>query len=139
MIDNKINQSNDTELKENLAGAVIGAALEVHRILGCGLRRETYIDCFAYELEQRGFQVQRDAVESIIYKDKLFESGAVLELLVENEMPILCVNTEAIEEIHVIGLLNQMKHTELKLGLIINFNVKYIRGAAIRRVKNGFE
>jgi GxxExxY protein len=138
MINKEIYQYSTNDQKENLASAIIGAALEVHRILGCGLRREIYIDCLAYELEQRGFYVQRNAVESIVYKEKVIESGVVLELLVDNEIPVLCVNSEAIEELQVIDLLNQMKHSELTLGLIINFNVKHIRGAAIRRVKNGF-
>lgn len=139
MINKEIYQNNNNEQKENLASAIIGAAIEVHRVIGCGLRREIYIDCLAYELEQRSFYVQRNAVESIVYKEKIFESGVVLELLVDDEIPVLCVNSEAIEELHVIGLLNQMRNTELKLGLIINFNVKYIRGSAIRRVINGFE
>ena len=123
---------------ENIVTAVIGAALVVHRTLGAGLNRKIYIACLAYELELRGFDILQNAAHTISYKDKEFESGVVLEMLVENQVAVVCETVEQIEEIHVIKLLNQITSTDVKVGLIINFDVKYIRGEAIRRVKNGF-
>jgi GxxExxY protein len=91
----------------------------------------------AHELELRGFDVLTQAAQTITYKDKQFESGVVLEMLVENQVAVVCETVEQIEEIQVLKLLNQIKNTDIKLGLIINFDVKYIRGEAIRRVVNG--
>ena len=124
---------------ENIVTAVIGAALVVHRTLGAGLNRKIYSACLAYELELQGFEIMQNAAHTISYKDKEFESGLVLEMLVENQVAVVCETVEQIEEIHVIKLLNQIISTDVKVGLIINFDVKYIRGEAIRRVKNGFE
>jgi GxxExxY protein len=122
---------------EQIASAIIGAALVVHRTLGAGLPRSIYIACLAHELELRGFDVLTQAAQTITYKDKQFESGVVLEMLVENQVAVVCETVEQIEEIQVLKLLNQIKNTDIKLGLIINFDVKYLRGEAIRRVVNG--
>jgi GxxExxY protein len=128
--------SNDMDI-EQIASAIIGAAVEVHRTLGAGLPRPIYLACLAHELELRGFDVLTQAAQTITYKDKQFESGVVLEMLVENQIAVVCETVEQIEEIHVLKLLNQIINTEIKLGLIINFDVKYLRGDAIRRVVNG--
>jgi GxxExxY protein len=122
---------------EELGSAIIGAALAVHRVLGMGLRQKIYTDCLAYELEQRGNQVHRDAEEIVIYKDQVFESGVVLDLLVEDQIAVVCISADAIDETHVLALLNQISLSNIKLGLIINFNTKYLRGPAIKRVANG--
>jgi GxxExxY protein len=122
---------------EQIASAIIGASIEVHKTLGAGLPRPIYLDCLAHELELRGFDVLTQAAQTITYKDKQFESGVVLEMLVENQVAVVCETVEQIEEIHILKLLNQIKSTDIKLGLIINFDVKYLRGDAIRRVVNG--
>ena len=122
---------------EELVSAIIGEAIAVHRVLGMGLKQKIYTDCLAYELGQRGFQVHRDAEEIVIYKDQIFESGVVLDLLVEDQIAVVCLSEEAIDESHVLALLNQITHSNIKLGLIMNFNTKYLRGPAIKRVVNG--
>ena len=126
------------QLKTNtLATEIIGAAIEVHKELGAGLQKELYLDCLSYELELRGLCVLTNASQSIIYKEKEFQSSVLLELLVEDEVAVLCEAVSEIEEIHVLKLLNQIKQADVKLGLIFNFDVKYLRGDAIRRVVNG--
>jgi GxxExxY protein len=122
---------------EILGNSIIGAALNVHRILGAGLRRELYIECLSYELEDRGFFVERDVMESVVYRGLRFDSGVTLELLVENQIAVLCLTVDEINEYHVISLLNKITHSQIKLGLILNFNTKHLRGPAIKRVVNG--
>lgn len=124
----------DTDL---IARDIIGAALAVHRTLGAGLRRKIYVDSLAYELELRGFNVIRDASEIVTYRGKEFESGVVIELLVENRVAVVCETVDQIEQIHVLKLLNQIKYSNIKLGFILNFSSKYLRGESIRRVVNG--
>lgn len=122
---------------ETLGSLVIGAAISVHRSLGAGLRRQIYIECIAYELTLMGLYVQRDVAESVVYKDQVFESGVVLELLVDNQIALVCESVDQIEELHTLTLLNKIKHTGVKLGFIFNFNSKYLRADAIKRVING--
>ena len=122
---------------EVLGSLVIGAALTVHRILGADLRKQIYTDCLAYELEQQGLFIERDVEESVVYKDRVFANGVVLELLVENQIAVVCIAEQRIEEMHVLSLLNKIKHSDIKLGFILNFNSKYLRGDMIKRVVNG--
>jgi len=122
---------------ESIGTAIIGAALVVHKTIGAGLPRHIYVACLAHELELRGFRVLTDVAHTIAYKEREFESGVVLELLVEQQVAVVCETVEQISEIQVIKLLNQLINSDLNLGLIINFDVKYIRGEAIRRVVNG--
>lgn len=122
---------------EILGSLVIGAAITVHRSLGADLRRQIYIECLAYELQIMGLDVQRDVAETVAYKGQVFESGVVLELLIENQIAVVCVAADQIEEMHTLSLLNKIKHTGVKLGFIFNFNCKHLRGEAIKRVVNG--
>ena len=123
------------EKTESLAKNIIISAIAIHRTIGADIRKNIYVECLAHELELRGFQVQK---EVIFNNEKHSESQVVLELLVENEIAVLCISEECVQKKDVIALLNQMKHTDLKLGLIFNFNVKYIRSSSIRRVINVF-
>ena len=58
---------------DGISSAIIGAAIEVHRILGPGLLESAYEECLYRELIERNFEVQRQKAVPVIYKE--YSSG----------------------------------------------------------------
>ena len=118
-----------------LSHDVIGAAIEVHRVLGPGLLEFIYEDALAIELEIRGLNLVRQAEVEVSYKDRPLGNNLRLDILVND---ILIVEVKAIERIlpvHEAQLLSYLRLSERKLGLLINFNATVLRNS-IRRVVN---
>jgi GxxExxY protein len=107
---------------QELSREVIGAGVEVHRILGPGLLESIYEKCLRRELELRGFSVQQQNEIQIDYKGLVFVEELRFDLLVEN---CLLVEVKAVQEVHPIHkatLLSYMKLLDIPLGLLMNFH-----------------
>ncbi len=100
------------ELLDDLSHKVIGACIEVHRFVGPGLLEGVYLECLASELSERGISFER-------------------EVIVEAK------SVECLLPVHSAQLLTYLRMTELKLGLLFNFNVE-IMSKGIKRVVNRF-
>ena len=79
-----------------LTHSIIGAALEVHKILGPGLLEAVYEDCFVEELQLRGLRVERQVHTPIIYKGREVGNPLIIDILVEGcvivELKTLCTS-----------------------------------------------
>ncbi|EKQ69981.1 hypothetical protein OsccyDRAFT_0236 [Leptolyngbyaceae cyanobacterium JSC-12] len=123
------------ELNE-VSGQVIGAAIAVHRELGPGLLESAYEACLVYELRQRGVGVEQQLVQPIFYKGLQLECGYRLDLLVENQVIVELKAVESMLPIHEAQLLTYLKLRQLRLGLLINFNVPILKNGIKRLVNN---
>ena len=104
----------------------IGAAIEVHRILGPGLLESIYEEALCAELVTRRLQFARQVRASVMYKQR--SVGEVrLDLVVCERVVLELKATDGIAPIHVAQLLSYLKATRLRLGLLINFNVPELR------------
>ena len=121
---------------DSLSNKIIGAAIEVHRLLGPGLLESAYEECLSKELDIRGIKVKRQVILPIEYKGIKIESAYRLDLLVEDKIILELKSVAAIEPIHESQLLTYLKLTKLWLGLVINFNVPLLKGG-IKRIVNG--
>jgi GxxExxY protein len=114
---------------DTLTRDAIGAAIEVHRILGPGLLESIYEKCLLREFELRGISAVRQQNVQIHYKDTSFEEELRFDLLVEG---CLLLELKAVQEVHPIHkatLLSYMKLLNVPLGLVINFHeVKLVYG-----------
>lgn len=119
-----------------ISGEVIGGAIEVHRELGPGLLESAYENCLRYELQQRGLRVEQQVAQPVFYKGLQLECGYRLDLLVENQVIVELKAVEAILPIHQAQLLTYLKLRQLRLGLLINFNVPLLKNG-IKRLING--
>ena len=106
---------------DELTEAIIGAAIEVHRILGPGLLETIYEEALAVELALRGMAVQRQVDIDVIYKDHRLK-GQRLDLLVAGEVVVEVKAIAQLPEIATAQVLSYLKATGLKRGLLINFN-----------------
>ncbi len=120
-----------------LTRIIIGAALNVHRVLGIGLEAKTYKACLMIELDDLGISYEEHVRLPLIYKNRFVETGFSIDLLVEGCLSVDVLKVDYIEDVHVFKTLNHLRHADLNLGLILNFNSKYLKGDAIKRVVNG--
>ena len=127
-------------LKEELnrlGEMIIGAAIEVHRVLGPGLLESAYEACLEYELLDRGFTVERQHPLPVRYRGVLVDCGFRLDLRVNGLLILELKAVERLDKIHEAQLHTYLRLTGLHLGLLMNFNVvRMVDG--IKRVVRDF-
>ena len=119
-----------------LTSKIIGAAIEVHNILGPGLLESAYEECLSHELSIQGVSFEKQKPLSIDYKGKKLDCGYRLDMVVENAVVFELKSCEKIESIHQAQLLTYLKLSELNIGLILNFNVPLMRDGIVRIVND---
>ncbi|MGC9396263.1 MAG: GxxExxY protein [Anaerolineae bacterium] len=120
--------------EKELTSQIIGAAVEVHRVLGPGLLESAYQTCLAQELMLRGLSFEQEKPLPVVYKDVKLDCGYRLDFLVEGKV---VVELKAVEQMHPVyeaQLLTYLKLTRCKVGLLINFNVPVLKDGVVRRV-----
>ena len=117
---------------ESLAHEVIGAALEVHRSLGPGYLEPVYEKALCIELLQRGIPFQSQVVLPIQYKGQRVGNYRI-DVLVKEQLVLELKAVEQVAPIHYAQLLSYLRHSDFRLGLLINFNVERLR-EGIKRV-----
>lgn len=122
---------NETDV---LTGRIIGAAIEVHRILGPGLLESAYEACLDYELQLIGLETKRQQTVPIIYKGIELDCDYRIDLLVENEVIVEIKSVKDLALVHEAQLLSYLKLRGGGRGLLINFNVPFLK-EGIRRLK----
>lgn len=123
-------------LTENqIATAIVNAAIHVHRQLGPGLLESVYEECLYYTLLKRGYNVEKQLTLPVYFEEIKMEVGFRTDLLVERKVIIEVKSVEKLNDIHLAQTLTYIKLSNCKLGILINFNtVKVVEG--IRRVVN---
>ena len=121
---------------KELTAAIIGAAIEVHRHLGPGFLESAYEECLDWELQERGFKVGRQLRVPLTYKGATLEANYRLDLLVDETVIVDVKAIDRLAEVHTAQLLTYLRHTDLEVGLLINFNSPLLRDG-IKRVVLG--
>ena len=106
-----------------LTAAIIGAAMEVHRVLGPGLLESCYRICLAHEVCLRRMSFERDRPLDLTFKGTELDGGAALDFVVEDRVVVKILAHDEILPLHQAQLRCQLHHSGLKVGLLINFNV----------------
>jgi len=120
-------------MKDNdVTHEIIGAAIEVHRLLGPGLLESAYEECLSRELELRHLKVERQKPIPLVYKDVKLECGYRNDLLVESRIVVELKSIGALAPVHEAIILTYIRLSGCRLGLLINFNVTALRDG-IRR------
>jgi len=113
--------------QEDVATIIIDAALKVHRSLGPGLFESAYQLCLAYELRQRGLQVECEVALPIIYEGIKIEAGYRIDMVIENQIIIENKTVEQLLPIHEAQIMTYMKLSKTQIGFLINWNVRLIK------------
>jgi GxxExxY protein len=122
-----------------ITSAIIGAAIDVHCTLGPGLLESGYQRCLALELANRGLSVQTEVAVSLIYLGTEVGCGYRLDLLVEDTVIVEVKSIARFEPIHEAQLIAYLKLARKQVGLLLNFNVKWLADQGLKRVVVKFE
>lgn len=122
-----------TQLDNELSYKIIGAAIEVHRILGPGLLESVYEAALCQELILQGLNIKRQCIVEVMYKGIKVKDSLCLDILVENQV-IIEVKHAVDNALFRSQLLTYLKLSGLRLGLLINFNNILIRDGITRVV-----
>jgi len=127
----------DTESTEefennSLTDAIIGVAITVHRELGPGLLESVYEKCLALELTKSGLQIAAQKEIPLTYKGLALESGFRADLIVENKVLIELKSIDQLLPVHAAQVLTYLKLSNLRTGLLINFNVPLLKNGIKR-------
>lgn len=124
-------------MNENeISKIVMECAINVHKVLGPGLLESVYQRCLEYELTENGLFVEREKILPVNYEGIILSCGYRVDLMVENKVIIEVKSVENLHDVHKAQLLTYLKLSGCRLGLLINFNVKYV-GLGFKRVING--
>lgn len=122
--------------ENELSYEIIGAAIEVHKQLGGpGLLEDMYEEALAYELQHRGFTVQRRIGFAVKYKGQKLKKRLVIDMLIND---LVVVENKSVENDHPVfaaQLLTYLRQTSKRLGLVINFGEVQLK-EGIHRVVN---
>jgi len=98
--------------RDPLTAAVIGAAIEVHREMGCGLLESTYEDCLAHEFGLRGIKFRRQVVMPVVYKGMPLREAYRIDFIVEEA---LIVEIKAVDRHHDIHEAQILTYSTVRL------------------------
>jgi len=101
---------------------VIGAAIEVHRILGPGLLESIYEEALSIELQLRGLGVERQKEFDVVYKGHAIK-GLRIDLLIESQVIVELKSVSKLPDVATAQVLSYLKATGLKRGLLLNFGL----------------
>jgi GxxExxY protein len=121
--------------ENEIATAIVDAALRIHRTLGPGLLESVYQAALNYELQKRGLPVVQQLGLPVQYEAVKLDVGFRIDLLVGDKVVIEIKSVEALAPVHRKQLETYLRLMDLRLGLLINFNVELIRDG-IQRVVN---
>ncbi|MEW6195159.1 MAG: GxxExxY protein [Bacteroidota bacterium] len=121
--------------ENEIATSIIQTSIELHKKLGPGLLESVYENTLAYDLNEKGFHVDQQVPIPLVYKEIKFDVGSRLDLLINKKVIIEIKSVDVLAPVHYAQLLTYLKLSELKLGLLINFNVNLLK-EGIHRVVN---
>ena len=122
--------------ENDLSYKIIGAAIDLHKTIGPGLLESAYESALAYDLRQLGLEVQQQLPMPFIYKDVKQDVGYRIDLMVNKKVIIEIKSLETLAPVHYAQTLTYLKLSGIKLGLLINFNSKILKGNIHRIVNN---
>jgi GxxExxY protein len=130
-----LNSPTGTKLqRSDVTEQIIGAAIEVHRVLGPGLLESAYEYCLCDELKNRGVEFRRQVELPVNYKGRILDCGYTMDLVVEDAVVVELKSIEKMAVIHEAQLLTYLRLSGYKVGLLINFNVPILVKGMVRRV-----
>jgi len=121
-------------LEKELTDKIIGAAIEVHKVLGPGLLESAYQVCMERESGLRNIPFERLVALPLNYKGIDLDAGYVIDLIYDKRVVVELKAVEKVIPVHEAQLLTYMRLTGIHVGLLINFNVPVVKDGIYRRV-----
>ena len=113
---------------------IIECCIEVHKELGPGLLESIYEECLETVLTEFGLDVERQVEVPIYFRGKKLNKSFRIDMLVNNSVVLELKSAETLLPVHEAQLVSYLKLSNKKLGLLINFNSKYLKDGLRRRI-----
>jgi GxxExxY protein len=120
-------------LYKDITGKIVDCAVKVHKEPGPGLLESAYEECLYQELLECGVASIKQVPMPLIYKGRKLDLGYRLDLLVEDKVVIEVKSAECLMPVHTAQLMTYLKLSGCRVGLLINFNVVFLK-EGIRRI-----
>ena len=118
--------------KDELTGRILGVAFRVHTVLGPGLLESVYEVALAHELRKAGLLVATKVEMPVMYDGIRLDLAFRADMIVESTVILELKSVEALAPVHSKQLLNYLRLSGLKTGLLINFNTVSLKDQLIR-------
>ena len=112
-----------------------GAIFNIYNKVGPGLLESAYEVALAYELIKEGLEVKTQVCLPFVYETIKLDVGYRLDILVENKVVIEVKSVDELANVHYKQLLTYLKLSDMKLGILVNFNTDKIN-TSIKRIVN---
>ncbi|WP_278378461.1 GxxExxY protein [Chryseobacterium arthrosphaerae] len=122
-------------IENEISGIVFDAGMKIHRTPGIGLYENVYEECLVYELKKRGLHIESQKNIDIEYDELKIPKAFRVDLLVENKVIIEIKAIPEINDYHFFQLLNYLRITDLRLGMILNFHSVLFKNG-VKRIVN---
>jgi GxxExxY protein len=122
-------------IENDISYDIRGAIFKVYNALGPGLLESVYETALSYELEKSGRKVSTQVAVPFYYDEIEFDKGFRIDILVDNKVLIELKSVEKLEDVFFKQVLTYLKLTEMKLGILVNFNSSDI-SKSIKRIVN---
>ena len=117
---------------DDITGAIVDAAMQIHHKLGPGLLESVYEIVLAREVERRGFRVDRQKAVRFEYDGIVFDEGFRADLLVGNQIVVEVKSVERLAPVHGKQLLTYLRLMHLQVGLLLNFGAPLMKDGVFR-------
>jgi len=121
--------------ENEISEIAFNAGMKIHRTLGIGLYENVYEKCLVYELKNRGLNVESQKNIDIEYEELKISKAFRVDLFIENKVIIEIKAVQEINDYHFFQLLNYLRITDIKLGMILNFHSMLFKNG-VKRVVN---
>ncbi|MBC9913590.1 GxxExxY protein [Chitinophaga varians] len=121
--------------ENEISKEVVDACFVIHTKYGPGLFESVYEELLSYELIKRNLKIERQVCVTLIHDNIVLKKAFRADLIVENKLIVEIKSVEELKDMHYKQLFTYMKLANVKLGLLVNFNVALIKNG-IHRIVN---
>jgi GxxExxY protein len=118
-------------------GTIVDSATEIHRAVGPGLFEKAYVACLVYELERRGFKVERHVPLTLVYKELHVPWAYYPDLIGSRSVIVEVKAIETLAPIHHRQMATYLRLADMRVGLLLNFGDQTMK-AGTHRIVNKF-
>lgn len=122
--------------ENELSRIIVDSAFKIHTTLGPGLLESVYEATLSHELERRGCEIITQQAIPVVYEEVKLDLGFRADVVVNRKVLVEIKSVEAVAPVHAKQLRTYLRLMDLKLGLLINFNVNLIKDGITRVVNN---
>jgi len=122
--------------ENELSYKIRGSIFKIYKTFGPGLLESVYVAALQYDLNSEGLNVKAEVPIPVYFNEDKLGVGFRMDLLVENKVLIEVKSVENLAEVHHKQVITYLKLSNLKLGILVNFNVDDINNGIFRKVNN---